>query len=153
IREKPTVAPTKVEVELALEAPDLGLKGRVDRVEITNKSVHIVDLKSSWAYGDEIHEGHRQQLLLYAALWQRTHGEWPRTASVQMVDGARISFQIDPVEVQAVVARARAALDGFNGLVSQGCSPMDLATPSADACRGCDYRVVCGPFFGALEPA
>jgi hypothetical protein len=49
-------------VELALEARDLGVKGRVDRVEITNTGVHLVDLKSSWAYGDEIHEGHRLQL-------------------------------------------------------------------------------------------
>jgi hypothetical protein len=42
-----------------------------------------------------------------------------------MVDGTRFSFEIDPAEVEAVVARARAVLDGFDMSVSRGCALQD----------------------------
>lgn len=142
----------RTETETWLEPPDLPLRGRADRVEICPDGVHLIDLKSSWTYGNELHEAHRQQLLLYAALWQRTTGEWPRLASVQKADGTRLSFGVSPSEAEDVVQKALSALAGYNAAIQRGRSTSELATPSAQACSHCPYRAVCGPFFSALTP-
>jgi hypothetical protein len=139
-------------VEEPLAPSGMPLRGRVDRVEIDSSGVHIVDIKTGWEYGDELREEHRDQLLLYAAMWQRTTGEWPRLASIQATDGRRLSFNVVPSEAEGVVDEALAALQRYNDAVRQGSEPSALASPSGGSCRHCPYRGVCGPFFQALTP-
>ena len=151
-RPAPEPSGGRVVVEKTLEPSGIPLRGRVDRVEINNTGVHIVDIKTGWEYGDEIREEHREQLLLYAAMWQRTTGEWPRLASIQATDGRRLSFNVVPSEAEAVVAEAVVALARYNDAVQHRVEPSALASPSAESCRYCPYRGICGPFFQALTP-
>jgi hypothetical protein len=112
--------------------------------------VHIVDIKSGWEYGTDVSNEHREQLLLYAAIWQRVTGEWPHSASVQAADGLRASFEIDPTRAEAVVAEALAQFDSFNTAAVAAAAPESLASPSAESCHYCPFRGVCGPFFSKL---
>jgi hypothetical protein len=121
-------------------------------VEINDTGVHIIDIKTGWEYGDEVREEHRQQLLLYAAMWRRITGEWPRLASIQATDGRRLTFTVNPDEAEAVAAEAVAALEAYNGAVERNVPPSALASPSAESCRYCPYRGICSPFFQALSP-
>jgi RecB family exonuclease len=150
---RPTFEPrvANVLVERKLEPPGMPLRGRVDRVEINDAGVHLVDIKTGWD-GDEVREEHRQQLLLYAAMWRQITSEWPRLASIQAADGRRVSFTVDPDEADAVAAEAVAALEAYNRTVQRNVSPSELASPSAQSCRYCPYRGICSPFFQALTP-
>ncbi len=149
-RSTPEQIVSRVVVEKTLEPAGLPLRGRVDRVEISDSGVHLVDIKTGWEYGDEMQEEHRQQLLLYAAMWQRTTGEWPRLASVQATDGRRLSLPVVPDEATAVADGAVAALEAYNAAIRHGVEPAALASPSAESCKYCPYRGICAPFFHAL---
>jgi hypothetical protein len=65
--------------------------------------------------------------------------------------GAARTFDVDPVEAQAVADEAVRALEGFNAVVSSGVLAEDMGTPSPDVCRYCEYRAVCAPFFRAYS--
>ena len=143
----------QVHIETWLEPSDLPLRGRPDRIEVTENGVHIIDLKSSWTYGDEIRDEHRAQLLLYCAIWERLTGELPRMASIQTADGTRLSFAVTSADVSACVAEALSALDGYNAAVNRRAPPSELASPSPGTCRYCVYRGCCMPFFGVLSAA
>jgi RecB family exonuclease len=140
----------KVLVERTLEPPGIPLRGRVDRVELDDAGVHIVDIKTSSEYGDEIRDEHRRQLLLYAAMWQRTTGQWPRLASIQTPEGRRLSFSVDPDEAEALLSEVLSEVEAYNRAVQRTTTPAELASPSAESCRYCPYRGVCSPFFQAL---
>jgi RecB family exonuclease len=144
-------AAARVLVEKWLEPPGIPLRGRADRVEIAADGVHIVDLKSSWEYGSELHQDHRRQLLLYAAMWQRLNGEWPHSASVETADGRRLSMRVDVAEAEALVDQAVAAFNDYNAAVRSGIAADTLASPSPESCRHCSYRAVCGPFFETIS--
>jgi RecB family exonuclease len=137
-------------LEVPLHADGLSLHGRADRVETVGSEVELVDLKTGWTLPDELKPAHRRQLLAYAYLWHAVHGEWPRTASVQRLDGTRLSFNVDAAEAEAVAAELVGALDTFNSHVSSGGAPLSFASPSPANCRYCVYRPTCRAFFGAV---
>lgn len=101
-------------LEIPLKPDGIPLHGRADRVERHGNEVDIVDLKTGWTLGDELKPAHRQQLLAYAYLWHATHNEWPTTASIQRLDGTRLSFLVDPNEAEAAAAELISALNVFN---------------------------------------
>ena len=138
------------EYDLAPEG--VPLHGRADRIERHGSEVDIVDLKTGWTLPEELQPGHRRQLLAYAYLWHAVHGEWPRRASIQRLDGRRLTFDVDPREAERVAADLVADLDEYNLRVAQEIAPSELASPSADVCRYCQFRVVCPPFFAAASP-
>lgn len=142
---------TKLALEESLEPDGVPLHGRADRVERSSAGVDLVDLKTGWTLPPELKPAHRRQLLAYAFLWHAVHDEWPRTASVQRLDGERLTFEIDPGEAEAVAAELVGALDAYNARVATRPDPSELATPSADACAFCSYRVACRPFFLAVS--
>ena len=102
---------------LWVEAPDEPIGGRIDRVEHTAAGVEIVDMKSGWTVSDELRPAHRRQLLIYAYLWHSRHGEWPVAASIQLLDGTRITFEVDSEEAIAAASDALALLRGYNARV------------------------------------
>jgi RecB family exonuclease len=138
-------------LEVALEPEGIPLHGRADRVERHGGEVELVDLKTGWTLPDELRPTHRRQLLAYAFLWHAVNGEWPQTASIQRLDGRRLSFDVDPAEAEAVAAELVGALDRYNEQVAAGVQPAALARPSNVACRYCAYRPACSPFFAALD--
>jgi RecB family exonuclease len=141
-------APVSLEEPLQLDG--LPLHGRADRVERVGSEIELVDLKTGWMLGDDLKSDHRRQLLAYAYLWHAVHGEWPRTASIQRLDGTRLSFQVNPTEAEAVAADLVRAFNHFNDRVRSGTAALHLASPSAENCNYCAYRAICRPFFAAV---
>jgi hypothetical protein len=78
------------------------------------------------------------------------HGEWPRTASIQRLDGTRLSFTVDPGEAEGIAAELVRALERFNAHVSSGRAPLALASPTPAHCQYCAFRPICRAFFYAV---
>ena len=135
---------------MPLQPEGIPLHGRADRIETHGSEVELVDLKTGWTLPDELKPSHRRQLLAYAYLWHAVHGEWPRTASIQRLDGTRLSFDVDPAEAEAVAAEFVHALESFNVHVSSGGVPISLASPSPTNCMYCAYRPICRAFFNTV---
>jgi hypothetical protein len=138
-------------LEEPLEPVGIPLHGRPDRVERNGSRVDLVDLKTGWTLPDELKSSHRRQLLAYAFLWHAVHGEWPRTASIQRLDGERLTFDVVPSEAEEVATELVHALEVFNSHVKTTTSGESIATPSPGACQYCAYRAACKPFFRAIN--
>lgn len=138
----------EVESERKLHVRDEGLVGTPDRVELGRDGIEIVDLKTGWTVGDTLDPIHRRQILFYAYLWYRVHGEWPVRGSVQRLDGHRVTMKITPEEAIEEVAAAKTLAEAFDRSVSRQ-NPVALATPSPDTCRFCDFKGACWAFFAA----
>jgi PD-(D/E)XK nuclease superfamily len=147
-----TLATASLALEVSLQPDGVPLHGRPDRVEMNGSEVELVDLKTGWTLPDELKPVHRRQLLAYAYLWHVVHGDWPQTASIQRLDGTRLSFEVEAAEAEAVAAELVRALDTFNGHVSTGRAPLSLASPTPANCQYCAYRPICGAFFNAVTP-
>lgn len=133
--------------EQRLEDAATQVAGTPDRVEITPDGVEIVDLKSGWRVSDQLSDSHRRQLLLYAYLWHAVHGEWPVRASVQRLDGKRVTMLVHPAEAMTEAQEASRLLARFNALVGAAeRKPDELARPSAATCGSCSFRGACQPF-------
>ncbi len=135
-------------IEAQIDATDVPLRGRPDRVTWEAGAAHIYDLKTC-AAGDEVTGEHRRQLLAYAYLWHAEHGDWPAKATIQYVGGEQHTIDIDPREADEVVSEMIASLATLNE--RGGDVPADsLARPSPDACRWCSFRAACAPFYEAV---
>lgn len=140
------------QVEVWLRDSAGRLFGRADRIEVSEDgSVEIIDLKSGWALPDEMKPEHRRQLLAYAFLWHEEHGVWPTLATIQRLDGSRLTIDIDPAEAQAIANDLNLAVDAFNAAVAEAPSAEAIASPSAEACEFCEFRAACHPFFASLR--
>jgi PD-(D/E)XK nuclease superfamily len=134
-------------VEDAIEAAEAQLRGRPDRVIWFDDVAHIIDLKTC-APGSEMRPEHRRQLLAYAYLFHERHQMWPATATIQYVNGERRSFAVSPPEANGVAQEMVQTLEKVNASTDD---ILDLATPSADACRWCSFKAACLPFFTAVD--
>src|SRR5262249_31355733 len=127
----------RIRPELWVQAPTEPIGGRIDRVETTLAGVEIVDIKSGWAVADELRPSHRRQLLIYAYLWHAAHGDWPVAASIQRLDGTRITIDVVPNEATAAAQEALALLRDYNARVTAGATAAELAHPSSESCLHC----------------
>jgi hypothetical protein len=139
------------QTEIWLKPEGVPLVGRADRVEHRDGEVELVDLKSGWTVDEEIRPAHRRQLLLYAFLWHAIYDEWPRRISIQRLDGQRATLDVDLGDAQRLASEVLAQLAAYNRQASGGDEAEPLASPSAEACAHCDYRLVCLAFFRALS--
>ena len=140
----------KALLEVDLESSDKRLRGRVDRIEITEKGVHIIDIKSG--HKDTVlSPAHRRQLFLYAFLWKEKNGRWPELVSIQEVDGTLHSQKVDAQESTSVVADTLSLLEKYNYQLSKNPTAEKMATVSENSCNLCRYREKCKPFFSGLN--
>jgi len=139
-----------VSVERPLEDPATGLHGRPDRVEQIGHHVRVVDAKTGLAQAD-IRPAQRRQLLLYAYLVREQLGHWPDEVAIEDVAGRRLVEPVRSEEAAAVVQQAVTAVGEFNDTLARSPSVDALATPSAEGCRHCPFRVVCWPFWQAVQ--
>jgi CRISPR/Cas system-associated exonuclease Cas4 (RecB family) len=137
--------------EETIDVKGLRLTGKPDRVERSVAGVRIIDLKTGRQTQAEVLPQQRRQLLIYAYLWARAHGEWPTTAGVERSGGNRLLFSIDPSEAERAAIDAERLLDGFNEKVDKGVTEAALASPSSESCGKCSFRAVCAPFFRSLS--
>jgi RecB family exonuclease len=138
-----TSPPARIEAQI--DARDVPLRGRPDRVKWEAGAAHIYDLKTC-AAGDEMSDEHRRQLLAYAYLWRAEHGDWPATGTIQYVGGEQHTIDIDPSEADEVVSEMIASLATLNERAGNA-SAESLAQASPDACRWCSFRAACAPFY------
>ena len=59
---------------------------------------------------------------------------------------------MDPSEAKEAVARMLDDLRAYNQAAEEGKPPAGMARPGPDACRFCDFKAVCRPFYDAVAP-
>ncbi|GAA2161065.1 PD-(D/E)XK nuclease superfamily protein [Humibacillus xanthopallidus] len=129
-----------VECEVTMEDSVIRLRGRAD-VVIAHGDTAVLDLKTT------IHEEAvasvqvRQQLLLYAHLFQVRYGELPRRLEIVSLARGRIAVPFTADDIAG-------ALRGLANARRDAGGP---ATPSLTACRFCRRRLECGAHWG-LSP-
>jgi hypothetical protein len=145
------VAPVEAtSVERWMEPAGSILVGRPDRVDRCAEGLRVVDVKTGLQQGAPTDE-QRRQLLLYAVLVYRTHGEWPAEIALEGANGVQHVFDLDAEEALATEQEVLEAVDRFNHHVETD-EVAPSARPGADGCRHCPYRVVCHPYWQALSP-
>lgn len=138
---------TRVVAEEPLAPKGLAIVGRPDRVEIAGSRIEIVDIKSGWSQPTEMSPRHRRQLLAYCFIWHACHGSWPTVASIQRLDGKRLSMEVMPHDAEAAGVDMASLLEDYNLRVASGHNTDAFAKPSEEACRWCDYSLACDGFF------
>jgi hypothetical protein len=82
-------------------------------------------------------------------LAQRNTGQWPRSIAIEDASGTMHGLELDPREAECALSEAETAREQFNQEVVAGSIEAN-ARPSAERCRWCDFRVLCGPFWTSL---
>jgi len=140
----------QVRPELELADPKTGLYGQLDRLEIDGPAITIIDLKSGlWQH--EVTDQQRRQLMLYAWLVHASRGMWPTEIAIESAAGQRTSLAVQPDEIEACAAQARALVNEYNQLAQSGWAALEAsARPDEATCRWCPMRLVCTPYWGNL---
>ncbi|MBI4146478.1 CRISPR-associated protein Cas4 [Candidatus Woesearchaeota archaeon] len=129
----------KVKSEYAVQSKVLGLKGRIDRLEIHGARLVPVEIKSGKVPVDGVFDHHRIQVASYALLLEELFQTSVPEAIVHYVDGsARRSVVLNPFTrdwVLDVAAKARSAWESC--VVPKGCGHDGCA-----ACVECDSAAV-----------
>jgi hypothetical protein len=129
--------------EVRLTHPALPFLGVLDRVQLINDGVEVVDFKTG-----RPSDSHRKQLFRYALLWWRATSEAPVRITAQYLNGAEswtVARQaLEEVEVE--LAKALPQLSAALGLRSS------VAKPST-ACPSCAVRAHCSSGWHIVEEA
>ena len=132
--------------EVEVESSDKLIKGIVDRVEHVESGTLIIDYKTSVAEQADISERYRRQVCIYAYLWFERFGEWPIKAIVSYpLLRKDVEIEISADECVLLAQEFRTALSDVVGR-----DPVELARPG-EACRYCDYRPWCAPFWSKRQ--
>jgi CRISPR/Cas system-associated exonuclease Cas4 (RecB family) len=123
------------------------LKGRIDLVEQhPSGSMRVVDHKTGKPREprpEMVGNGEALQPALYGLAAEVALGE---EVSLGRLWYATIARNYEPVDVplnQWTRRRALAVLERIDGAIADGYLP---SAPRKDACKGCEYLVVCGPY-------
>lgn len=142
--------------EVWLESHDGVVGGFVDEIAIGRQGIVLRDFKSGAAArrGTPQYESAREQLDIYAALYQEVTQTWPAQTEVAPIDGMAIAEDVAPDRSRGALDAATRLFAEINSIVeSQSPSRVDteLARPSPVACRQCDYRPVCRTYLSDLH--
>lgn len=113
-------AAVQTEVPLSVSYRGLELHGRVDLIEQTADGTLLEEIKTTRLAAGEAHpefSEHRLQILIYAWMWRRTHGELP-AAQLRYVppdrgEGWVIKLPQNEAELDAEVGRALARYEAY----------------------------------------
>lgn len=144
--------PGHVQVEHAQVAAGGLIRGRADVIR-RSPAHEIEDYKSGAVFEDdsgELKPAYRTQMLLYAVLEHEDTSSWPTRASIIPLTGDPVSIDIVPAEAEAAASQALAALASYNASVQSADRADQLAKPSAEHCRFCEFAVVCPAFWQQL---
>ena len=140
-----------VKSEIRLTDDVTGLYGTLDRLEVSDGKVTIVDLKSG-VWQAEVTPEQRRQLLLYAWLVHVARGTWPVEVIIETAAGVQTAIAVVKEEVEQHVAKAHELVTEFNAAVDAGWTALaGCARPAEETCRGCIARVACEPYWTALS--
>lgn len=99
----------------------------------------VVDLKSGQEGTPEITNDVRNQLLLYAHLYERQYGHLPASLFVFSLRHGALPVEFSPHDIDALLSEVDAA---------RGAVPL-VAAPDPSGCRYCRRRLQCEPHWGA----
>jgi hypothetical protein len=145
-------------VEEELDAVGGKLKGRPDRVSMSEGILEVEDFKTGSIYeagaddsAPSLREGYRRQVLLYAAMVFERLGLWPVRGRVLGVGGDEEIVAVDPRAASQCVNAAIELLEKYNHRLSHTTDPIELATPSEEACGFCRHQVRCPAYWQAVS--
>lgn len=156
--------PTQTQYEIWVQTPGGEVGGRIDYVYRESNGLVIRDYKtgvitdqSSETGISQVKTEYQTQLMLYAALYNASTGEWPRYIEIVPLSGTTIRLDVHPEICKAVLTEALAVLKHVNGTVSEvhssGFSAMlDLVKPGPTTCRYCTFRPWCPLYENARRP-
>lgn len=144
----PLRARGKATVESSVEDAELGLRGRIDRVDDRGGRLWIVDLKTGIRQAEVTHR-QRRQLLLYAALVGKQLGRVVHGIAIEHTSGDQQTEELDSAAVEEAVAAFKTAREVWRTHARAG-RLRATAVPSADTCRWCPHRSECEPYWHEL---
>lgn len=150
--------PVNTGFEVWVESRDGQIGGYIDRVLVTPEGVVLSDYKSGaiLALGKSsnrtvISQAYKEQLTLYAALFQHKFGIWPVSLELVPLQGAPVSVSYDEASATRLLEDACVLMREANRRVAEvknGCSPVtELASPSVENCMFCLYRPACEAYW------
>ena len=146
-RSSATLIPPSVESTLSDETAKL--RGRPDRVEGPHDARRIVDVKTGLRQAAPSPPQLRQ-LMLYGHLVETTTGDRVEEIVIEDASGKRWAKRFDRAATDSLVSDIVKTRDSYNAAAREN-SLAALAAPSPDGCRWCPFRVVCSPYWSALE--
>jgi hypothetical protein len=136
--------------ERKFTAFDGQLVGRPDVIRghevVDYKSGSIVEFDEI-AQTDVLKASYVRQLRIYAFLVKETLGWWPQRGVLLPLAGAGIVVALDPNQCTHEATAAVELLAAYNATVSTSSQIEDLASPTAQNCQRCPYKVICPPFW------
>jgi len=93
-----------------------------------------------------------RQLRIYGYLVKQKLGWWPKRGVLLPLGGAGVEVELEPSECEREASDAVALLDVYNEKVRSAAAPQAFASPSAESCRWCAYKLVCPVFWQAASP-
>ena len=140
-----------------VQSTDGKVGGKIDQVMKVDEGILLRDYKTGYilqehTVGEErqLKESYQIQLKLYAALYHSTQGKWPVALQVIPMEGSPQDVPFTPAESAALLAEARGIIDDLNRSIDQlNAGPLEernllqIASPSAKACRYCPFRPAC----------
>ena len=94
-----------------------------------------------------------RQLRIYGYLVKQKLGWWPRRGRLLPLGGAGVEVVLEPLECEREANEAIALLESYQRTLSAAMAPEQLASPSAEACRWCPYKLVCSSFWKSSTPS
>lgn len=131
-------------------------RGRIDRIVNTSDGgVVIQDYKTGPLLSERsdaaiVKSEYREQLLVYAALYFETTGQWPTKLQLLPIVGEPIDIDYTIAECNDVMVKAYELIQKVNAIISRA-DPVSaleemLASPSPEACKFCTYRPACSAY-------
>lgn len=136
----------RIVIEETLVDDDLRIEGRPDRYVVSGDSFSVTDIKSG-AATSEIQPAHRHQLLTYCHLIAKTKGLVPKSILIQDVEG---NCNEEPVTSDVVanhISKVVEIRDEYTRISAEKEGFTRNAQPNTDACRYCNYRVICAAYW------
>lgn len=144
--------------EVWLQTSDGMVGGYVDCLEETPEGAIIRDYKTGAILETaeaqsqpRIKSAYAVQLHLYAALYWSSRGRWPNRLELVPLLGPAVIVPFEPEECLKLLQQAKGTLRAINSkiraILAERRSIAQLATPSGEACRFCEFRPGCEAYW------
>lgn len=119
----------------------------------------IVDYKSGaileydeTSQSDVVKSAYVRQLRIYGFLVKEVLGWWPARGVLLPFVGVGVQVRLEPNECEREATEAVALLDDYNGKVTTGITPTQIANPSPSTCKWCSFKLACPAFWSSVGP-
>lgn len=157
---RPRQGPIHSGFEMWVESHDGRIGGYIDRATKTPEGIVLSDYKSGsvmlpgkCAGPGTVRRAYKEQLILYAALYQLKFGLWPVRLELVPLQGVPVAVSYDICEAQRLLTEADELLRNANHRIAEVESRrrgiVVLASPCVENCRLCLFRPACQAYWHA----